>query len=274
MNDQNLAFIGAGNMATSLISGLVRDGYPPGCIRVSDVDASQSARVSERLGVVAVDTNLLAAASADVVILAVKPQYAMPVLKELSPCLQGRDVLLISVAAGIGCESLSLWAGGCRTIVRAMPNTPAMVQCGATGLYAMAEVSESQRARAESILRAVGLTVWVKQETQMDVITALSGSGPAYFFLMMEAMAEAGLALGLDEEVATLLAQQTALGAGRVAIESDELPGMLRQRVTSPGGTTERALRVFAEADFKGLVLRAMDSAAQRAAELSKEYGG
>ena len=274
MSFETLAFIGAGNMASSLISGLIADGYPPDCIRVSDTQSELALGLADRYGVVACADNCEAVMSASVVVLAVKPQVMRTVLRGLSATLSETKPLLLSIAAGIACHSLQVWAGGLKSIVRAMPNTPAMVQSGATGLYATREVSERQREVSESILRAVGITVWVDKESLIDAVTALSGSGPAYFFLLMEAMEEAGVQLGLDRPTASLLSQQTALGAGRIAIESTESPSELRRRVTSPGGTTERAIATFESGGLRQLVLHSMQAAQDRAEELSRELGG
>lgn len=274
MTFETLAFIGAGNMASSLISGLIADGYPPEKIRVSDVNRSLALGLSDRFGVVVCEDNSEAVQSASIVVLAVKPQVLQQVLEELAPLLGKTQPLLLSIAAGIACRSIESWSGGQKAIVRAMPNTPAMVQSGATGLFATPSVTAQQRDGAESILRAVGLTLWVDREGLIDAVTALSGSGPAYFFLLMEAMEEAGVKLGLEREAASLLSQQTALGAGRIAIESDEPPSELRRRVTSPGGTTERAVAAFEAGGLRDLVLSAMTSAKDRAEELSKILGG
>jgi len=274
MSYETLAFIGAGNMASSLISGLIADGYPPERIRVSDTQKAMSRNLGDRYGVVVCSSNQEAVKSAAIVVLAVKPQVLRMVLEDLRDSLKATSPLLLSIAAGIACHSIQRWAGGLSAIVRAMPNTPAMVQSGATGLYATQAVSERQREVAESILRAVGITVWVQEETLIDAVTALSGSGPAYYFLLMEAMEEAGVQLGLDRQTASLLSQQTALGAGRIAIESPEDPAELRRRVTSPGGTTERAIATFESGGFRDLVLSAMKAAKERAEVLSEELGG
>ena len=273
MKQQVLGFIGAGNMAASLISGLIADHYPADRIWVSDVNEAALAHLAERYGVHTTPRNAEVAEHAEILVLAVKPQILRAVVEELTGPLQARHPLLVSIAAGITAGSIDRWAGGSQAIVRCMPNTPAMVKTGATGLCANAAVSEAQRSQAEAILRAVGLTVWVEDETLLDAVTALSGSGPAYFFLMMEAMEDAGVALGLDRDTARLLSQQTALGAGRIAIESDEPPAELRRRVTSPGGTTERAIATFEEGGLSPLVAKAMEAAARRAAELSVQLG-
>jgi pyrroline-5-carboxylate reductase len=208
-----------------------------------------------------------------VLILAVKPQRLKTVISEMAPSLRARRPLIISIAAGMTSDTLARWIGDNPAIVRTMPNTPAMVQCGATGLFARVGVTDQQRNTAESILRAVGLTVWVDQEMTLDAVTALSGSGPAYFFLLMEAMEDAGVALGLERHTARLLAQQTALGAGRMAIESEDPPKELRRKVTSPGGTTEQAIARFEAGGFAPLVDQALKAAAARAKELSQQLG-
>ena len=273
MQHTTLGFIGAGNMAASLISGLIADGYPPGCIWVSDIDEASLGRLADAYGVTIRPSNVEVAGQADILVFAVKPQHLRTVVQQLSGILQARHTLLVSIAAGITTSSIERWAGGNIPVVRCMPNTPAMVKAGATGLYANTHVKESQRSQAEAILRAVGLTVWVDEERQLDAITALSGSGPAYFFLFMEAMEDAGVALGLDRPTARLLSQQTALGAGRIAIESAEAPAELRRRVTSPGGTTEQAIAEFESGGLRKLVERAMVAADHRSAELSQQLG-
>ncbi len=273
MKQQTLGFIGAGNMASSLIGGLVADDYPADQIWVSDTHEDALNTLVERHGVHVSPRNAIVAEYAQILILAVKPQVMRGVVEELAPLIQARQPLVVSIAAGITAGSIQRWAGGNAAVVRCMPNTPALVKTAATGLYANDRTSEEQRSHAEAILRAVGLTVWVPAEKQLDAVTALSGSGPAYFFLLMEALEEAGVALGLERATARLLSQQTALGAGRIAIESAEPPALLRRRVTSPGGTTERAIAAFEAGGFQDLVAKAMHAAAQRSAELSEELG-
>lgn len=273
MKQQILGFIGAGNMASSLIGGLVADGYPADQIWVSDIHEDALTALVERHGVHVSTRNAIVAEHAQILVLAVKPQVLRAVVEELAPIIQARQPLVVSIAAGIAAGSIETWAGGSAAVVRCMPNTPALVRTAATGLYANPRAGDEQRSQAEAILRAVGLTVWVDEERLLEAVTALSGSGPAYFFLFMEAMEEAGVALGLDAETARLLGQQTALGAGRIAIESDESPAVLRRRVTSPGGTTERAIATFEAGGLRELVAKAMQAAAQRAAELSTELG-
>lgn len=273
MKNLTLGFIGAGNMARSLIGGLIADGYAAQKIWVSDVNSAALQQMAQHHGVDTAATNAEVAEHAQVLVLAVKPQMLKDVVSELAPVIQARHPLLVSIAAGITADSIDRWAGGHVAVVRCMPNTPAMVRAGATGLYANARVTPAQRSQAEAILRAVGLTLWVDEEAQLDAVTALSGSGPAYYFLFMEAMAEAGIALGLAPETARLLSQQTALGAGRMAIESAVAPAELRRQVTSPGGTTERAIAAFEDGGLRTLVGTAMQAAARRAAELSEQLG-
>ena len=274
MSFDHIGFIGAGNMASSLVGGLVADGYPPDHLHVSDINQEALASLSDRLGVKTYVSNQTIAETANVLVLAVKPQILKDVLEELAATIQKRQPLLISIAAGISCHSIERWAGGEVAIVRAMPNTPALVGCGASGLFATARVDSRQSNLAEEILRAVGLTVWVQEESLIDAVTALSGSGPAYFFLLMQAMEEAGIRLGLDPQTARLLSEQTALGAGKIAMETGAGPLELRRRVTSPGGTTERAIATFEAGGFREMVDEAMHAAARRAKELSEQLGG
>ena len=265
-----IAFIGGGNMASSLIAGLVADGMPPAELHVAEPDPNRRELLRERFGVRVVADNRDALGDADTVVLCVKPQLAPGVCREIGDLVAGARLLVISVMAGVTEAGLQRWLGAPLPVVRAMPNTPAMVQSGAIGLHASAEVGEAGRNRAETILRAAGLARWVREEAEIDAVTALSGSGPAYFFLLMEAMERAGLELGLDQETARLLTIQTALGAARMAVESDSPPARLREQVTSPGGTTERALAVFADSEFGAVVERALRAARDRAAEISR----
>jgi pyrroline-5-carboxylate reductase len=269
-----LAFIGGGNMAASLIGGLVADGHDVGCILVSDPEHEKLAALAARFGIRSAADNRAAAEAADVLILAVKPQVLRQVCEGLRQVVQRRRPLVLSIAAGVRERYIQRWLGGGLALVRTMPNTPAMIQAGATVLHADRGVTAQQRNQAESVMRAVGLTRWVEEEALMDAATALSGSGPAYFFLVMEAMEQAGTRLGLDPETARLLTIQTALGAARMAMESSESPALLRERVTSPGGTTERALNIFDEGGLRDLVGRALTGARERSEELSRLLGG
>ncbi len=266
----SIAFIGGGNMASSLIAGLIADGYPPAAICVAEPDATRREDLRARFGVRIVADNREALAGAATLVLCVKPQLAPAVCREIGNLVCQLGPLVISIMAGVPEAAIQRWLGSPVPVVRSMPNTPAMVQTGAIGLHASPEVGDDGRNRAETILRAAGLTRWVDDEAQIDAVTAISGSGPAYFFLLMEALEQAGIDLGLDAETARLLTIQTALGAARMAVESDAPPAQLRAQVTSPGGTTERALAVFTEAGLSELVGRAARAARERAVEISK----
>jgi pyrroline-5-carboxylate reductase len=273
MKRQTLGFIGAGNMASSLIAGLVADGYPAQHIWASDLDAEKLDLLASRFSIQTSANNQTVVENAQILVLAVKPQALQAVAREIGPSVRRAKPLVISLAAGVTEAAIDRWLGGDADIVRCMPNTPALVKTGATALHGNDQVSAEQRSRAEAVLRAVGLTVWVETEELLDTVTALSGSGPAYFFLFMEAMEEAAIQLGLEAATARLLAQQTALGAARLAIESDDSPAELRRRVTSPGGTTERAVGVFEQAALRATTLAAMQAAQARAVELSLQLG-
>ncbi len=273
MRTQKITFIGGGNMAGSLIGGLIADGYEPAYITACDPEQSKLEHLQARYGIPTSGDNSAAVAQADVIVLAVKPQILKEVANSIAPAVQSRRPLVVSVAAGVRESDLQHWLGGEVALVRSMPNTPAMIQAGATVLHATAGVSERQRDLAESVLRAVGLTLWVDDEMQLDAVTALSGSGPAYFFLVMEAMEEAGIGLGLRADKARLLTLQTALGAARMAMESSDAPAVLRAKVTSPGGTTERALNTLENGGIRGLFNQALTDARDRSQELSTLLG-
>jgi len=273
MTEATLAFIGGGNMAASLVGGLIADGWNPANIRIADTDTDRLDQLSERFSVATMSDNYEAAVHADAIVLAVKPRIIKPVSQELAGLIEDQGSLVISIAAGIREASLRHWLGEQTAIVRTMPNTPALVQSGATALYANPNTSEDQRNIAESILRAVGVAIWVDDEALMDAVTALSGSGPAYFFLFMEAMQTVGCELGLPEKTARLLTLQTAFGAAKMALESSEGVSTLRERVTSPGGTTERAIKSFQDDHLEDLVRKALKAAAERSDELGTELG-
>ena len=273
MTSSNITFIGGGNMASSLIGGLIADGYESRRITVTDPDTEKLARLAARFDVHTETDNNKAVAAAEVVVMAVKPQALEAVAREIADSVRQHRPLVISIAAGIRETVLREWLGGEVALVRTMPNTPAMIQSGATGLHTGPGVSEAQRDKAESILRAVGLTRWVDDESLMDAVTALSGSGPAYYFLVMEAMEAAAREMGLDAETARLLTLQTALGAARMAIESSDAPATLREKVTSPGGTTERALKILEEGRLRELFSEALKGAQTRSKELSDMLG-
>jgi len=273
MNTKTLAFIGGGNMASALINGLIEDGTPPQNILVAEPDEKRREQLAARFGIRTVDDNNNAAAQADILILAVKPQVLKEVATALAPALIQKKPLCLSIAAGIRHASLQRWLGEDIPLVRVMPNTPAMLKAGASGLYATEDVSETQRSEAEHIIRATGIAVWLDDEKQMDALTAVSGSGPAYFFLFMEAMEDSARKLGLPEKTAHLLVLQTALGAARMAMESASDLQELRNSVTSPGGTTEKALAVFQEHKLEQLVEAAMTAAWDQSIALSESLG-
>lgn len=268
-----IAFIGAGNMARSLIGGLVASGQPAATICATDPNPEQRAQISATFGIQAYADNTTAIAQADTVVLAVKPQVMRDVAETLARTVQARRPLVLSIAAGIRAADLENWLGGSLPLVRCMPNTPALIQSGATGLYANPRVSAEQRQRAQDIMATAGITVWVDDESLLDAVTALSGSGPAYFFLVMEALEQAGEKMGLEASVARQLALHTALGAAKMAIASDEGPAQLRTRVTSPGGTTERAISILQQGDLEALFERALQGAKTRCQELSDQLG-
>lgn len=262
-------------MARSLIGGLIADGCAPDNLWVSEPDPERLRLLTDHADVHVSDGNVALAAAVNVVVLAVKPQVLCEVCKEIAETVRTRGTLLISVAAGVRVADMLRWLGGTDlAVVRTMPNTPALVQSGATALCANAQVTAEQRELAEAVMRAVGLTLWLDEESQMDAVTALSGSGPAYFFLVMEALEQAGCELGLPSRTARLLALQTAFGAAKMALESAEDTATLRERVTSPGGTTERALRVLEDGNLRGLFREALQGARDRSRELAEMLGG
>lgn len=273
MHNGKLTFIGGGNMAASLIGGLIAQGYPAARITACDPSGEARQRLAAEFGIQTSDDNARAAAAAEILVLAVKPQVMADVARGLAPALAHRP-LILSIAAGIPLAALSRWLGGGAPLVRCMPNTPALVRTGITGLYADPGVDQAQRQVAERILGAAGATLWVAEEAALDAVTAVSGSGPAYFFLVMEVMMAAAERLGLQPEVARELTLQTALGAARMAMESDVDVAELRRRVTSPGGTTEAAIRVLEAGELGRLFAAAMSAARDRAAEMGAALGG
>jgi pyrroline-5-carboxylate reductase len=266
---ENIAIIGAGNMGASLLGGLIKNNYPAEKIWITDTDNHKLEFLKQEFNIHTAHTNLDAIQSADVIILAVKPQILQQVATEIAPALQ--KPLIISIAAGVRIATLQKWLGESIPIVRVMPNTPALIGCGASALFANTHTSPSQCNLAESILRAVGIAVWVKNEKLIDVVTALSGSGPAYFFLIIEALQNAAEQAGLPAETAKLLTLQTAYGAARMALESNENIVKLRQNVTSPGGTTERAVNVLEQENIREIFLKTVQAACQRAEELGRD---
>jgi pyrroline-5-carboxylate reductase len=272
MKTATIAIIGGGNMGTSLVGGLINDGYPADKIWMTDISAERLVYLKQNYGVNTTAQNQEAVKSADTVIFSIKPQVFQTVTTALKPILQTQKPLVISIAAGIRENSIQTWLGGNLPIVRAMPNTPALIGCGATALFANSYVSDTQAKSAEAILRAVGIVAWVKDETLMDVVTALSGSGPAYFFLMMDVLQQAGEKMGLPSEISHALTLQTVFGAARMAMESNESLTTLRKQVTSPGGTTEQGLRVLEESNIQGILTETLNAAKTRSEELAKQF--
>ncbi|MFT3805833.1 pyrroline-5-carboxylate reductase [Arenimonas sp.] len=264
-----IAFVGGGNMARSLIGGLVARGRDPASIQVAEPNESLRAALVADFGVIAHADNAEAVTTAHTWVFAVKPQVMKSVCQALAPIAQSRRPMILSIAAGITGEQLDRWLGGGLAVVRSMPNTPALLGAGATGLHANARVTKSQRHVAESLMQATGITEWIDDERLMHAVTALSGSGPAYVFLLAEAMQAAGEAQGLPPESARKLALQTILGAARMLTESGEPAAVLRQRVTSPNGTTQAALESFEAGGFRALVDQAVSAATRRGRELS-----
>lgn len=270
MLDTTIGFIGAGNMAGSIIGGLIHRGQTANTVFASDLDTAKLEALAAQTGIGAA-TNAQIAAQADVIVLAVKPQVMAPVCIDLAESIGDRRPLIVSIAAGITLDALQQWFGDGAALVRCMPNTPALVGSGASGLFANSAVSAEQKEIANGLLAAVGISLWVESEADIDSVTALSGSGPAYFFLLMEAMQESAVNMGLDPETAKALTYQTALGAAQLALASDESTAQLRRNVTSPNGTTERALNHFEAGGLRDLVDGALQAARARSIELAKE---
>jgi len=271
MLQETLGFIGGGNMARSLIGGLLARGLPARQVIVSDPLETQRELLTMQLGVRATDDNAIAARAAQILILAVKPQQLAGVAKQIAPALAHRP-LVISIAAGIRAGDIQRWIGGI-PVVRAMPNSPALKSCGVSGLYATADTPPPGRKLAELILGAVGPALWVENEAQMDAVTAVSGSGPAYFFLLIEMLESAGIELGLPPEVSRRLAVETAYGSGQMARGASESAATLRAQVTSKGGTTEAALNRLEAAKLRVIFSEAIAAAAKRSSELAEQLG-
>ncbi|SEP00704.1 pyrroline-5-carboxylate reductase [Nitrosovibrio sp. Nv6] len=267
----NITFIGGGNMACALIGGLLQQDYSPAQIRVVEISAETREKIKQDFRIEAVADLGQGVANTDVIVLAVKPQQLAIVARELAPLL--RNHLVISIAAGICAKDISRWLAGYTRVVRAMPNTPALIRAAVTGLYAMAGVSKEEKQNAEAILGAVGTVLWVESEELLDAVTAISGSGPAYVFYFIEAMQKAGHELGLHTAQARQLSIETFLGAARLASQSDEDAAVLRARVTSPGGTTERAIHSLENEGVRNAIERAIRLSHQRSRELGDEFG-
>ena len=268
---RTIAFIGAGNMASAIFGGMIEAGYPADRIIATARSRDTLEALEQRYGVTTTQDNADAVARADVIVLGVKPQMMHDVCQALAPAVQERKPLVISVAAGITCDSLERWLGGELAIIRCMPNTPSLVGVGASGLYATSRVTDEQRALMDEMLTAVGIVEWVEEEGLLEAVTGISGSGPAYFFLFIEALEAAGIELGLDAETARRLALQTGRGAAQMAFTSEHEPAELRRRVCSPNGTTERAINSFEGDGLREIVSRAAKASSARAAELARE---
>ena len=273
MRPATIAFLGGGNMAKSIIAGLISDGYRADKIWVADRNDSKRHALEQQFQIHTTDEVSIACQQADIVILAVKPQGMESLSHQVGKHIAQDKPLVISIAAGILMQDLATWFGHSTPIVRAMPNTPSVVRVGATGLYANEHTSKDQCSLAEQILRAIGIVTWVKDETLIDAIAALAGSGPAYYFLIMEIMQQVGEEMGLNAKDAHLLTLQTALGAAKLAYESSEDLDQLRQQVTSKGGTTEAALQSFEAEGIRAMFRTAMQANRARSIELAEELG-
>lgn len=266
-----ITFVGGGNMASALIGGLLQQDFSPEQLCVVEISPEGREKLQRAFQVQVVASLAEGAAQGDVIVLAVKPQQLPAVARELAPMLENH--LVISIAAGIHATDISQWLGGHTRVVRAMPNTPALVRAAVTGLYAMAQVSTEEKRKAEAILEAVGSILWVESEELLDAVTAISGSGPAYVFYFIEAMQIAAGELGLTPAQARQMSVDTFLGAARLANASSEDAAVLRARVTSPGGTTERAIASLEQDGVKHAIVCAMHAANQRSRELADEFG-
>jgi pyrroline-5-carboxylate reductase len=273
MQVSSIAIIGAGNMGRALIGGLLASGTDRARIHVIDSQPAALEAASRQFGIAVTPDSAAAAERAPVVILAVKPQDMQPAVTTLEPRIRAHRPLVISVAAGIPLAAISRWLNGYPRIVRTMPNRPALLGCGVTALFASGAVGDADRALASSLLATVGAVVWVANEAELDAVTAVSGSGPAYFFLLIELLEAAAREQGLPADVARTLSIETAYGAGCLARERQHAPAELRAQVTSKGGTTEAALREFESADLRGIVSRAVAAATRRSAELAGQFG-
>ena len=270
MQNMKISFIGGGNMTRALIGGLKTKGFAMSDMNVVEPDTDKRAKLQAEFGI-NVSEQLPSVSNSDVIVLAVKPQQLRDLCILLGSLLQSQ--LIISIAAGIRTHDLARWLGGYQAIVRVMPNTPAQIQAGVSALYAMPDVRRSQHQQAETILSAVGQTLWLDDEAKMDAVTAISGSGPAYVFYFIEAMQQAALELGLSEEEARMLSMHTFTGASQLAVQSVEDPATLRMQVTSKGGTTERALQTLEAAAVKSAIMKAIKAAAERSTELGELLG-
>ncbi len=266
----SIAFIGAGNMSRAIFIGMIDNGYPPEQIFATGREISKLADLAE-LGIKIGTDNTRAAAESSIVLLGVKPQLMQGVTAALKPVVQRHKPLIISVAAGVTTQSLNEWLGGNLAIVRCMPNTPALVQLGASALYANTQVSQAQKDLAQQVIANTGIALWVDTQAQLDIVTALSGSGPAYFFMLMESMIDAAVSQGLPVQIAEQLTLQTAAGAAAMAQQSKTAPAHLRKQVTSPKGTTEQAIVSFEKSGFAAIIKKGMQANIDRSKQLAIE---
>jgi pyrroline-5-carboxylate reductase len=273
MSNKHLAILGGGNMGRALIGGMLRRGTRPEHITVGESSPAAREALSADFGIQSTADNAAAVEPASVIVLAVKPQIAGTVLAPLQPALQRARPVVISIAAGIRLAALESWCGAGVPVVRAMPNRPALLGAGATGLFAPASVAAAHREVAERVMQAVGEVIWVTAEDDLDVVTALSGSGPAYFFLLAELLTQGAIDLGLEPEAARRLAIATLHGAGQLAHAGDGDLARMRAEVTSKGGTTEAAVKALEAADLRGSVARALEAAVRRSRELAAQFG-
>ena len=270
-NSSTISFIGAGNMASAIIGGMLDNDYQAGNIWVSAPDDSHLQALRDRFGVSVTTDNRHCAQQADMVVLAVKPQVMAEVCRDIAPVVQNTRPLMVSIAAGLGSDTLDGWLGGGLPLVRVMPNTPSLVGKGAAGLFANAAVTGEQKTMVQSVFESIGSALWVDDEEQLHGVTALSGSGPAYFFLMLEALEAAATEAGIAPKTARELAIQTMAGAAEMAARSEYDPVQLKRNVMSPGGTTERAINTFEDGGMRDLVQKAYNAAFERSQEMSKE---
>ncbi len=266
-----ISFIGAGNMASAIIGGMLDSGFKAANIWVSAPDDNHLQSIRKQFGVSVTTDNRYCAEQADMVVLAVKPQVMASVCSDIAPVVQNTRPLMVSIAAGLEASTLDEWLGGGLPLVRVMPNTPSLVGKGAAGLYANDQVKEKQKTMVESVFNSIGSALWVEDESLLHAVTALSGSGPAYFFLMLEALEEAATDAGIAGETARALAIQTMAGAAEMAGRSEHDPGQLKRNVMSPGGTTEQAIQTFEEGGMTDLVKKAYSAAYKRSGEMAKE---
>lgn len=269
-----ISFIGAGNMASAIIGGMLDSGFQASRIWASAPNDAHLQSIRKRFGISVTTDNRYCAQQADVIVLAVKPQIMADVCRDIAPIAQNTRPLVVSIAAGLGAESINEWLGGDLPIVRVMPNTPSLVGKGAAGLFASDSVTGAQKHMIQSVFEGIGVAVWVDDESLLHGVTALSGSGPAYFFLMLESLEAAAADAGLDPETARELAIQTMAGAAEMAARSDHDPAQLKKNVMSPGGTTEQAINTFEDGGLRDLVQKAYSAAYTRSEEMAKELAG